>query len=406
MIRAIRVVGVLSLCVAGLGLPAGLQALSLPSLPSLNDAWGYLFAVKTRAVYPLQGESLILGRSSRADIMMAEPHISRRHAEIRLKNGAVELVDLGSTNGTRLNAKGLAPDQPARLTPGDLIYLASEPLLFHRDQAELWKDALQHVLLGQIVRLKIPVGQDRESKAFGNTRIIDALTRAKVDLEAGKVGLELNDSSEPRPVEGGFIEGEAAFVGQAAMSEGALSLSLWGWERGGATVSRRASFSKLKHGELQVSLAGTSPDSRARFEEQWGSQGLGFLSTLLGPVLETVGSDEADVVSRQFARELVERPGLPAARDATNTLAFRHRLDGADPEFPALAARGRARWVKSAASERRAVLTEPERGELRAALAEGREWARRAAELGAKDKVLAGLEAEIQAAEKVLEPRP
>jgi hypothetical protein len=380
---------------------------SWPAAAQGNDAWGYLFLLKTRGLYPLQGPSLLIGRSNRADILLTDPRVSRRHAEIRLENGVAELVDLASTNGTRINGQGLSPDQPAPLQPGDVIYLADEPLLFHRNRAELWKDALQHVLLGQIVRLKIPVAQDRESTAFGTTRLVASATRATVDLEAAKIEVDFGQANEGRGSEGGWVPGEAAFVGTVALTEGALSLSLWGWERGGTAVSRRASYAKLKHGELQLTLPGASPAaSRARFEELCSVQGMSFLTALLEPVLETVTLEEADVVSLQFARELADRQEAVATRDAANALAFRHRLAGADPEFPALAARARARWVKSAAAERRAVLSAAEREALRAALLEAKQWARRAADLGAKDKALAGLQGELEAAEKLLEPRP
>lgn len=47
--------------------------------------------------------------------------ISRRHAEIRHTGSDYAIVDVGSTNGTRLNGEGLTPNQPAVLQPGDRI---------------------------------------------------------------------------------------------------------------------------------------------------------------------------------------------------------------------------------------------------------------------------------------------
>lgn len=56
--------------------------------------------------------------------------ISRRHAEIRQKNGAFYLVDLNSTNGTFLNGQKLSPNQEMILKSGDRIKLSDEEFQF------------------------------------------------------------------------------------------------------------------------------------------------------------------------------------------------------------------------------------------------------------------------------------
>lgn len=54
--------------------------------------------------YPLLGSSTVLGRGEDADIMVDDPGVSRRHAEVRITSDGPSLVatlrDLGSTNGT------------------------------------------------------------------------------------------------------------------------------------------------------------------------------------------------------------------------------------------------------------------------------------------------------------------
>ena len=50
--------------------------------------------------YQLTGAVTVLGRGSEADIVVDDPGVSRRHAEIRLDGGGAALRDLGSTNGT------------------------------------------------------------------------------------------------------------------------------------------------------------------------------------------------------------------------------------------------------------------------------------------------------------------
>jgi len=47
--------------------------------------------------------------------------VSRRHAEIRLRDGALRVVDLGSTNGTKLNGRTVAAGEELPLANGDVI---------------------------------------------------------------------------------------------------------------------------------------------------------------------------------------------------------------------------------------------------------------------------------------------
>jgi pSer/pThr/pTyr-binding forkhead associated (FHA) protein len=52
-----------------------------------------------------------------------EKGVSRVHAALRRDRAQVLLIDLGSTNGTRLNGKPLAAHQPMRVESGDEIRL-------------------------------------------------------------------------------------------------------------------------------------------------------------------------------------------------------------------------------------------------------------------------------------------
>lgn len=53
-------------------------------------------------MYRLAGESTV-GRTERADVVIPDHEISRRHARIRVLEGRVTVEDLGSTNGTFVN---------------------------------------------------------------------------------------------------------------------------------------------------------------------------------------------------------------------------------------------------------------------------------------------------------------
>jgi len=54
--------------------------------------------------------------------------ISRQHASLRVTHHQLLLMDLGSTNGTRLNGALLSPHQPARVENGAEIRLGKLPL--------------------------------------------------------------------------------------------------------------------------------------------------------------------------------------------------------------------------------------------------------------------------------------
>ncbi len=75
----------------------------------------------------LSGERMVLGRSREADIVLDDPNISRRHAELRRQNGDWTIADLGSTNGVKVNGKRV---DRAQLAPGDEILLGTLELSF------------------------------------------------------------------------------------------------------------------------------------------------------------------------------------------------------------------------------------------------------------------------------------
>jgi hypothetical protein len=72
-------------------------------------------------------EPVVLGRLPECDIVLADPNVSRRHAEVRRFGEDVVVSDLGSTNGTRVNG---VPVREQRLENGDEISLGSTVLRY------------------------------------------------------------------------------------------------------------------------------------------------------------------------------------------------------------------------------------------------------------------------------------
>jgi pSer/pThr/pTyr-binding forkhead associated (FHA) protein len=73
--------------------------------------------------------SVVIGRSKDCDIRLADPNVSRRHAEVRQEGTAYWLLDLGSTNGTNVNGRR---QQRAKLEHDDRITVGSTDLVFRR----------------------------------------------------------------------------------------------------------------------------------------------------------------------------------------------------------------------------------------------------------------------------------
>ena len=74
----------------------------------------------------------ILGRGDEATVVLDEPEVSRRHAEIRFEDGRYVIEDLGSRNGTRVGGEMVRGPTPlafgAAITLGtQLELLFTEP---------------------------------------------------------------------------------------------------------------------------------------------------------------------------------------------------------------------------------------------------------------------------------------
>ena len=78
----------------------------------------------------LQGKSIAipdcaqpasLGRTETNEIVIADAGVSSRHAQLQWRNGALQITDLGSTNGTFVNGEKLAPNVARKLKNGDRL---------------------------------------------------------------------------------------------------------------------------------------------------------------------------------------------------------------------------------------------------------------------------------------------
>ena len=80
---------------------------------------------------PIDRNWMVIGRGRSADIVIAEPTISRAHAVIGCDDAGFFVQDMGSTNGTRVNGERASKRQLAdrdEVLLGKLLLQVSLPL--------------------------------------------------------------------------------------------------------------------------------------------------------------------------------------------------------------------------------------------------------------------------------------
>lgn len=87
--------------------------------------------VDGKRVVPLDKAFTTLGRRADNDIIVDDPLVSRRHAQIRCRYGHHVVFDLGSRGGTFVNGERVAE---CALTPGDVISLAGCDLIYGEEE--------------------------------------------------------------------------------------------------------------------------------------------------------------------------------------------------------------------------------------------------------------------------------
>jgi hypothetical protein len=73
---------------------------------------------------------VVIGRSKDADVQIADPNVSRRHAELRQEGATYWLVDLDSTNGVEVNGRRV---KRLKLEDGTRFTIGSTDIEFARE---------------------------------------------------------------------------------------------------------------------------------------------------------------------------------------------------------------------------------------------------------------------------------
>jgi hypothetical protein len=93
--------------------------------PSGVGAGSLLWPTNDR--YVLADHTVVVGRASDCDITIVDSNVSRRHAEIQPRGDGFVVVDLGSTNGTRVNGVRVTERE---LQDGDELAFGNTRMLF------------------------------------------------------------------------------------------------------------------------------------------------------------------------------------------------------------------------------------------------------------------------------------
>jgi pSer/pThr/pTyr-binding forkhead associated (FHA) protein len=91
------------------------------------------FVIEGVKVYPLVKKLISIGRRVENDLVIDDPRVSRRHAQLRAnqEQGQFVLIDLNSTGGTFVNGRRI---NQSILYPGDVISIGGLLLTFNQDE--------------------------------------------------------------------------------------------------------------------------------------------------------------------------------------------------------------------------------------------------------------------------------
>jgi serine phosphatase RsbU (regulator of sigma subunit) len=88
---------------------------------------------------PLHVLPVVVGRNPPSDLILEDATVSRRHCKLEVRDGQLLLSDLGSTNGTFVDAVRLT--EPTRLQDGASIGIGAFRLRYHRRERDETADA-------------------------------------------------------------------------------------------------------------------------------------------------------------------------------------------------------------------------------------------------------------------------
>jgi len=137
----------------------------------------------------LDKDRFTIGRSGENDIVLTGEGVSRQHARVeRTESGSWTIVDLGSTNGTKLEGTRLLPDLPEEWDPGQTVTLGPFQLRLQEAQGPLPPAAIAAAAaVGKsfpaTALIDVPSGGTQVHSSTGRLSVVVAPTN--LDVAAG-----------------------------------------------------------------------------------------------------------------------------------------------------------------------------------------------------------------------------
>jgi hypothetical protein len=137
--QVVRVVETYSEMLRRKGPAAREQARAVSEAPATGPGWllsgrdstGKSVRISISAAQLAQAKKgLVIGRQrSVSDLIVEDPSVSRRHARLQSAGKGVAVVDLNSSNGTKVGSRQLKPyGEPTMIGPGDAVALGDVKL--------------------------------------------------------------------------------------------------------------------------------------------------------------------------------------------------------------------------------------------------------------------------------------
>ncbi len=197
-------------------------------------------------------KTAVLGSADGVDITVANPAVSRIHAEFDLRNDGLWIRDLGSKNGTYINGVevGLARfPEGGRLRVGDITLHAQVEAV--PTPTELWPGDSFGPLIGPSAAMREMFARLFRVARSESTVLIRGETGTGKDLAARAIHDASSRSAQPFVV-----------VDCAAMSEGVLESELFGHAKGsftGASAAREGAIEAADKGTVFIDEVGELP---------------------------------------------------------------------------------------------------------------------------------------------------
>lgn len=124
--------------------------------------------------YSVGSTGLRIGRSRTAgnDLVIVDPMVSKRHAEMRVSDNKLVMVDLQSTNGTRLSGAPIPPGIAWPISDADVFLLGNTQVMVVKIQASKLVPAVDNYAIQSVARALSLTTADGQPHAIGSDMVI------------------------------------------------------------------------------------------------------------------------------------------------------------------------------------------------------------------------------------------